>query len=575
MLSIHHKWLTLRLFHLLMIQVSLPKGVRFIFCLEGSEKIKSVEGLQEGKSYVASSDDNYIKLDYETISGVAFFDTTMTKSVINSTPATSGFTSPAFLSNGVSNYSTGVNSAVVTSEGNSTTKSSNALRNEQSTAASKGSINNKQNVILKPSNNFKNAQSTSCGRRCIDVVINTGNPNNAFKTTSTVPSTCSAAAVTSSHGRDVSTSVPSSLSCNRITGKTLVTSSSSRRKIPCQNLLESRSRPANRNNINRINGSSSAKRLLRPLFHPTADVTKTKGNNKTANNDIKARSSSLSSQRNHQQDKDDREEAKKKLVQSTREGRDDAKKPEERLQCKKDDPSSLKTTGRLEENKNQQGNARDFPSILDKDSCSSSPSYVTTSASDYSLLFPREVVSQYEIGLIIGDGNFAIVHECMQKETRDHFALKIIDKTKCKGREFMIDNEVSLLKRIHHPNVIQLLQDFDFDNELYLITELVTVGLVTSSDRHCQSWGTYFSFEISVQHENLFEQNNTHRDRQNHLTFLLLCFHVCLRHKCRLCLLFLEWWCKKSDGFFRFLTMISCEGYSVASVTACRGSWKS
>ncbi|KAI1301564.1 Serine/threonine-protein kinase DCLK1 [Halotydeus destructor] len=93
-----------------------------------------------------------------------------------------------------------------------------------------------------------------------------------------------------------------------------------------------------------------------------------------------------------------------------------------------------------------------------------------------SLLYPREVCQRYQIGLLIGDGNFATVHECVNRSSRLEYALKIIDKTKCKGREAMIENEVSILRRVRHTNIIRLLEEFNYTNELYLVTELVTGG---------------------------------------------------------------------------------------------------
>jgi doublecortin-like kinase 1/2 len=91
------------------------------------------------------------------------------------------------------------------------------------------------------------------------------------------------------------------------------------------------------------------------------------------------------------------------------------------------------------------------------------------------ILFPKEVVQHYEIGQIIGDGNFAVVHECIHKTTRIQFALKIIDKSKCKGKEAMIASEVAILRKVKHQNIIQLIEDFDYTNELYLVMELVKV----------------------------------------------------------------------------------------------------
>ncbi|RWS07278.1 serine/threonine-protein kinase DCLK1-like protein, partial [Dinothrombium tinctorium] len=110
---------------------------------------------------------------------------------------------------------------------------------------------------------------------------------------------------------------------------------------------------------------------------------------------------------------------------------------------------------------------------LVKNSTTTNKATIRTSNS-ISVLFPKEVIQKYEIGLIIGDGNFAVVHECVHKSKRKQFALKIIDKTKCKGKEAMIANEVAILRKVKHSNIIQLIEDFDYSNELYLVMELVT-----------------------------------------------------------------------------------------------------
>lgn len=41
----------------------------------------------------------------------------------------------------------------------------------------------------------------------------------------------------------------------------------------------------------------------------------------------------------------------------------------------------------------------------------------------------------------------------------------------------MIENEVSILRRVHHVNIILLVEEFDGPNELYLVMELVKVRL--------------------------------------------------------------------------------------------------
>ncbi len=39
----------------------------------------------------------------------------------------------------------------------------------------------------------------------------------------------------------------------------------------------------------------------------------------------------------------------------------------------------------------------------------------------------------------------------------------------------MIASEVAILRKVKHQNIIQLIEDFDYTNELYLVMELVKV----------------------------------------------------------------------------------------------------
>jgi len=89
---------------------------------------------------------------------------------------------------------------------------------------------------------------------------------------------------------------------------------------------------------------------------------------------------------------------------------------------------------------------------------------------------PTEITHKYVVGEIIGDGNFAVVRRCVSKRTRHAFALKIIDKSKCQGKEHMIESEIAILNLVSHPHIIELIEVFDFFNEKYLVTELVPGG---------------------------------------------------------------------------------------------------
>lgn len=89
---------------------------------------------------------------------------------------------------------------------------------------------------------------------------------------------------------------------------------------------------------------------------------------------------------------------------------------------------------------------------------------------------PNKVLNKYCVGLVIGDGNFAVVRRCFDKTNYKEYALKIIDKSKCAGKEHMIENEVAILRSIQHPNIIQLVAEHDTPTELYLVMELVKGG---------------------------------------------------------------------------------------------------
>jgi len=90
--------------------------------------------------------------------------------------------------------------------------------------------------------------------------------------------------------------------------------------------------------------------------------------------------------------------------------------------------------------------------------------------------YPEEVVEKYIIRQVVGDGNFAVVRLCYHKQTRKEFAVKIIDKNKCQGKEHMIESEIAILSAVQHPNIILLHEVFDFQMEKFLIMEFVSGG---------------------------------------------------------------------------------------------------
>ncbi|KAM7376966.1 hypothetical protein PAMA_013649 [Pampus argenteus] len=97
---------------------------------------------------------------------------------------------------------------------------------------------------------------------------------------------------------------------------------------------------------------------------------------------------------------------------------------------------------------------------------------------------------KYKVGKVIGDGNFAVVKECVERSTGQEFALKIIDKARCCGKEHLIENEVAVLRRVRHPSIIELIEVDETPSQLFLVMELVKGGdlfdAITSSTKYSE-----------------------------------------------------------------------------------------
>uniref|UniRef100_A0A674JLL5 Serine/threonine-protein kinase DCLK2 n=1 Tax=Terrapene triunguis TaxID=2587831 RepID=A0A674JLL5_9SAUR len=126
------------------------------------------------------------------------------------------------------------------------------------------------------------------------------------------------------------------------------------------------------------------------------------------------------------------------------------------------------------------------------------------------------ILEKYRVGKVIGDGNFAVVKECVERATGKEFALKIIDKAKCCGKEHLIENEVSILRQVKHPNIIMLIEEMDTPTELYLVMELVKGGdlfdAITSSTKYTERDGSAMVYNLASALKYLHGLNIVHRD---------------------------------------------------------------
>ncbi|CBZ50356.1 putative CAM kinase (incomplete catalytic triad) [Neospora caninum Liverpool] len=82
---------------------------------------------------------------------------------------------------------------------------------------------------------------------------------------------------------------------------------------------------------------------------------------------------------------------------------------------------------------------------------------------------------KYVIGRVVGNGAFGEVRECVDRQTREIFAIKVMAK---RGRDRgawstseMFRREVFLLSSLSHPNIIRLVDAYEDKHNLYYVME--------------------------------------------------------------------------------------------------------
>jgi calcium/calmodulin-dependent protein kinase I len=80
----------------------------------------------------------------------------------------------------------------------------------------------------------------------------------------------------------------------------------------------------------------------------------------------------------------------------------------------------------------------------------------------------------YELSKELGRGEFSVVLLGIHKQTKEQFAIKVIEKNEMDTSR--LETEVSILQKVRHPHIIFLKEFFDTPKKLYLVMELVTGG---------------------------------------------------------------------------------------------------
>ncbi|KAJ3692154.1 hypothetical protein LUZ60_012504 [Juncus effusus] len=88
------------------------------------------------------------------------------------------------------------------------------------------------------------------------------------------------------------------------------------------------------------------------------------------------------------------------------------------------------------------------------------------------------LLGRYEVGRLLGQGNFAKVYYAKNSKTNEEVAIKVMDKEKIfkSGLVSHIKREIAILRRVRHPNIVQLHEVMATKSKIYFVMEFVKGG---------------------------------------------------------------------------------------------------
>ncbi|KAJ3052325.1 Calcium/calmodulin-dependent protein kinase type 1 [Rhizophlyctis rosea] len=127
----------------------------------------------------------------------------------------------------------------------------------------------------------------------------------------------------------------------------------------------------------------------------------------------------------------------------------------------------------------------------------------------------------FTFGPELGRGSFATVvlateNTPSEGDTAKKYAMKVIDKERCRGHEDHIVKEITILRKVNHKNVIRLMDCFETKDRLYLQMEYVDGGelfdRIVNLGYYSESNARRIVMEILDALKYLHSQNIVHRD---------------------------------------------------------------
>ncbi|KAK9494975.1 kinase-like domain-containing protein [Lipomyces doorenjongii] len=122
----------------------------------------------------------------------------------------------------------------------------------------------------------------------------------------------------------------------------------------------------------------------------------------------------------------------------------------------------------------------------------------------------------YRFGRVLGAGTYGIVKAATVIETGEQVAIKVILKKNVKGHESMVQDELDLLRLLHHPHIVGFRDWFESKDKYYIVTQLATGGelfdRIVERGKYTEQDAVKTVSEILEAVDYLHGQNIVHRD---------------------------------------------------------------
>ena len=127
--------------------------------------------------------------------------------------------------------------------------------------------------------------------------------------------------------------------------------------------------------------------------------------------------------------------------------------------------------------------------------------------------FDPVVSEKYEIKATIGSGTYARVVRVEHKETKQPYAIKVIN---VRGSKDYFESDIAVLRSLRHPNIVQHYEVFQCPSKLYVVMELATGGelfeRIVSKGYFTERDATRVMYMVLEGVRYLHSQAITHRD---------------------------------------------------------------